>query len=326
MRISVAMCTYNGEKYLDEQLQSIARQTRLPHELVVCDDGSSDSTPKIIEEFSRSAPFPVRFIRNPENLGSTKNFEKVIGLCTGDLIALSDQDDIWLPEKLARQVEMMDSDPALGGVFSDAELITGTPQQVNGRLWASFLFTPRKQTRFKSGQAASILLSGNVVTGATLMIRSSVRGACLPIPASWVHDSWIAWMIVLHSKLGMIDNALIQYRIHDSQQVGIDGTSYARLPLRQRFEAARREEAAKHLAVAAEFDELKQRAHEIGSTQSLSAISAIEGKIRFLQERGTSYKNRGYHLFHVLCNAHNYRTYERSLKDLLRDVAILVLT
>ena len=110
-RISVAMCTYNGEKYLHQQLASIAQQTRLPEEMVVCDDCSSDSTPEIIEEFARTVPFPVRFFRNPQNLGSTKNFEKAIGLCTGDMIALCDQDDIWMPEKLARQAEMMERDP-----------------------------------------------------------------------------------------------------------------------------------------------------------------------------------------------------------------------
>ncbi len=111
-RISVAICTYNGEKYLSEQLASIAAQTRLPDEMVVCDDCSSDATPDLVEEFARSAPFPVRFFRNPINLRSTKNFEHAIALCDGDFIALCDQDDIWLPEKLARQLAILESDPS----------------------------------------------------------------------------------------------------------------------------------------------------------------------------------------------------------------------
>jgi hypothetical protein len=322
-RISIAMCTYNGEKYLHEQLVSIAQQTRLPDELVICDDGSSDSTPELVARFTQSVSFPVRWIRNEKNLGSTKNFEQAISLCTGDLIALCDQDDIWLPEKLACQAEMLEGDRDLGGVFSDAQLITGKSQRRNTRLWASFLFTRSKQKKFRAGQAASILLSGNVVTGATLMIRASLRSSCLPIPPLWVHDGWIAWMIVLYSKLGAIDTPLIQYRIHDSQQIGIDGASYARLPLKQRFEAAAREEAAKHLAFAEALGELQQRACEIGK---LSEISAIEGKILFLKQRGSSYNNRLHHLFHILCNVRHYQKYERSLKDLLRDAAIVVLT
>ena len=102
--ISVAMCTYNGEKYLREQLESIALQTRLPAELVICDDRSTDSTSEIIRNFADSAPFPVRFNLNPVNLGGatkgiTKNFEQASRLCTGDLIAFCDQDDVWLPKK-----------------------------------------------------------------------------------------------------------------------------------------------------------------------------------------------------------------------------------
>lgn len=91
--ISTAMCTYNGEKYLREQLESIARQTLLPNELVVCDDCSSDETVEIIQDFSRNAPFSVRLMINENNLGFAKNFEKAITLCSGEIIVLSDQDD-----------------------------------------------------------------------------------------------------------------------------------------------------------------------------------------------------------------------------------------
>ena len=94
--LSVAMCTYNGSRHLSEQLESIGTQTRLPDELVICDDCSSDDTIRIIERFSASAPFAVRLEINTQNLGSTKNFEKAIRLCQGDLIALADQDDVWL--------------------------------------------------------------------------------------------------------------------------------------------------------------------------------------------------------------------------------------
>ena len=97
--ISVAMCTYNGDKYLWEQLQSIASQTRFPHELVICDDRFTDSTTDIIRDFTGSAPFPVRLHINPANLGAaakgiTRNFEQASRLCTGDLIAFCDQDDV----------------------------------------------------------------------------------------------------------------------------------------------------------------------------------------------------------------------------------------
>src|SRR6266567_6944512 len=100
-RISVAMCTYNGARFLREQLESIAAQSRLPDELVVCDDGSTDETVETIKAFVGRAPFAVRLEINSKNLGSTKNFEKAIGLCEGEIIALADQDDVWKPQKLA---------------------------------------------------------------------------------------------------------------------------------------------------------------------------------------------------------------------------------
>lgn len=94
------MATFNGAKYLQEQLDSFLWQTRLPDELVVCDDGSTDATPQILEAFRQQAPFAVRIYRNEANLGYIKNFEKALSLCMGDIIFLSDQDDVWFCDKV----------------------------------------------------------------------------------------------------------------------------------------------------------------------------------------------------------------------------------
>src|ERR1700761_4532631 len=99
-KISVALCTFNGELFLRQQLASIQQQTRLPDELLVCDDGSSDQTLTIVREFAASAPFPVKLFENEQNLGFAANFERAIRLCEGSLIALCDQDDIWYPTRL----------------------------------------------------------------------------------------------------------------------------------------------------------------------------------------------------------------------------------
>lgn len=98
--ISVAMATFNGEKYILEQLESIARQTLLPGECVICDDGSTDATIELINNFKKKAPFEVRLYKNNNRLGLIKNFEKALGLCKGDIVFLSDQDDVWIPEKI----------------------------------------------------------------------------------------------------------------------------------------------------------------------------------------------------------------------------------
>jgi glycosyltransferase involved in cell wall biosynthesis len=103
--ISVAMATYNGARFIGEQLDSLARQTRPPMELVITDDCSTDATGEIVAAFARTAPFPVHFHRNPKNLGYKANFLHATTLCRGEVIAFCDQDDVWLPHKLERCAE-----------------------------------------------------------------------------------------------------------------------------------------------------------------------------------------------------------------------------
>jgi glycosyltransferase involved in cell wall biosynthesis len=323
-RISVAMCTYNGEKYLREQLQSIAAQTRLPDELVICDDGSTDLTAAIVDEFSISVPFPVRFIRNPENLGSTKNFEKAISLCTGDLIALSDQDDIWLPERLARQAEMMERDLALGGLFSDAELIDAKSALLGKCLWENIEFSPRRQKQFREGHETEVFLRKMAVTGATMMIRANLRRLFTPVPVIWVHDSWIAWMLVVYSKLEMIDEPVIRYRLHSSQQIGVESLASTRsLPLKKRLEYDKREEPGRSLLAAQWFEELERHLTAVGGIKDHTLLGRLRQRIEFYHFRANVSTKKLQRLAGILINARNYHNYEHGFKGLVRDIVIV---
>lgn len=324
LSISVAMCTYNGSAFLSEQLASIAAQTRLPDEVVVCDDGSTDSTPDIVADFARTVPFPVRWIRNEVNLGSTKNFEKAIGLCAGDLIALSDQDDIWMPEKLARQAELFERDPALGGVFSDAELVDDKSQPVGTRLWVGFRFPPHQQKKFREGGAVDVLLKWNVVTGATLMIRASLRAIYTPIPACWHHDGWIAWMAVLYSKLDFIEEPLIRYRIHASQQVGVAAFAHSRkFSLIQRLQLAKREHSARNLAEARDFDQLLRHVAEKAGTEGNIVLPQLQQKVDFLTYRGSPHPSPLVHTIKILRNRKGYWRFECGWRCILGDIVII---
>src|SRR5438270_1073780 len=98
--VSVAMATFNGERYLKTQLDTIARQSVLPTELVVSDDGSNDQTLSVVADFARSAPFQVTTVRNETRLGFADNFLQAARLCEGDAVAYADQDDFWLSHKL----------------------------------------------------------------------------------------------------------------------------------------------------------------------------------------------------------------------------------
>ena len=107
-KVSVFLCTFNGEKFLPEQLSSVSAQTRLPDELIAIDDSSSDDTMSILHDFAAKSTFPVQVLRNEHNLGVTANFARAVSACSGDFIVPCDQDDIWLPNKLATLAEVLE--------------------------------------------------------------------------------------------------------------------------------------------------------------------------------------------------------------------------
>jgi glycosyltransferase involved in cell wall biosynthesis len=222
MKISVAMCTYNGAPYLREQLNSIAAQTRPPDELVVCDDVSADLTCEIVTSFAASVHFPVRLYVNEQNLGSTKNFERAIGLCEGDIIALSDQDDVWLPEKLRRIEDCLQRNPDVGLVFTDAEVVDENLQPLGYQLWESIGFDSKHRQLVRNGRVLDVLLPGWTVTGATMAFLAKFKNLVFDIPTDLplIHDGWIALLIASVAKVSFIAEPLIKYRQHSRQQIG----------------------------------------------------------------------------------------------------------
>ena len=219
LSLSVALASYNGERYIGEQLDSIARQTRLPDELIVSDDASSDSTPALVRDFAQRAPFPVRFLQH-ERLGSTRNFELAITACKGDIIFLCDQDDVWYPDKIKVIEAAFINRPEAGAVFTDADVVDEDLRPLGSRLWKFFRFKSREQARLTAGDALGVLLRHPVATGATMAFRSSFRDFLLPIPPTW-HDAWIALLIGAASHLVALPTPLIAYRQHRDNQVGI---------------------------------------------------------------------------------------------------------
>lgn len=220
------MTTYNGALFLGEQLDSIFAQQRLPDELIVCDDHSSDETPQLLSEYAGRAPFPMTVVINEQRLGSTKNFEQAIRLCSGDLIALCDQDDVWRPHKLATIERRFDEDQDLGLVFSNGDLIDKNGKQLPGDMWRRFHFGPRLQKLLAGDRAYDLLLSWSFITGATVAFRSSFLSLCLPIPdgiETFIHDRWIAILIAAVARIDPIEEKLIAYRLHRQQQLGAGG-------------------------------------------------------------------------------------------------------
>jgi glycosyltransferase involved in cell wall biosynthesis len=227
MNLSIALATYNGAVYLKEQLESIAAQTRTPDELVISDDQSTDDTLRLIEEFAATAGFPVRLSVNESNLGTAKNFEKAISLCRGDLIMLSDQDDVWHSDKLESVERIFEAKPQLSLVFSNAELVDETLRLFDKTLFDLVHFNGEKQRLVKSGRALDLQLRENLVLGATVAFRATLKELVLPISGNGplVHDGWIVLLIAAIGEIDFINRPLLKYRQHSAQQCRVSNTS-----------------------------------------------------------------------------------------------------
>lgn len=220
MKVSVSLCTYNGEQYLCDQLDSILSQTRQPDEIVVCDDGSTDKTITILREYASEYSSLFTIYENSDNLGPDKNFEQAISRCTGDVIAVCDQDDVWHDEKLERQIKHYTEEDA--GLIFHNSTVASESLEPQATLWQSI--TPAFEYRDRQpAEHVRCLSHRNYVQGATMLFESSLRDYCLPIPENCMYDYWIARIAAVVTRVSAIDETLLIYRQHDNQIVGAGG-------------------------------------------------------------------------------------------------------
>lgn len=207
--ISIAMATYNGERYLREQLDSILTQTIPFHELIICDDVSTDRTWEILLEYaekdSRIKPY-----RNEQNLGFLKNFEKALTLCTGDFIALSDQDDIWLPEHLEVLLNGIGEKMLAVG---DAEIIDASGYRSGHLLSKSLNLGVVPDDDLK--KAYYIFYYRSPYHGMAMLMRREFLAKMLPIPQEIIyHDIWIGSLACFYGGLNYLSVPVTLYRRH----------------------------------------------------------------------------------------------------------------
>jgi glycosyltransferase involved in cell wall biosynthesis len=316
------MCTFNGGQFLNEQLQSIAMQDRLPDELIVCDDRSTDRTVAIVEDFAASAPFPVHVSVNEARLGTSKNFERAIRLAEGEIIALADQDDVWDRRKLGLLESMFSRRPSLGLVFTDAELVDETLSPAGGTLWEAVGFGAARQKLMSAGRGLEVLLANNVVTGATMAFRARYRDPILPMPTegSLYHDGWIALIVAALAEIGFIGEPLIKYRQHRAQQMGAPKIA----PV-QNVIKAKRTDRNSYLAQAARFQQAWERLDtNPGQRPNPKALSAMADKIVHLHARAMMPARRLRRLPLVvkeIVNSH-YHQYSRGLFSAAKDLLV----
>lgn len=203
--ISVVMATYNGALYIEQQLQSILCQLQLSDEVIIVDDHSIDSTIELVAKIGDSR---IRIYRNNINMGVQKSFEKAIGLASGSIIFLSDQDDVWHPEKVAKFSDIFTSLPAVSLVLSDARIVDNV-----GRVVIESFF--KRRGGFVPGIVANLVK--NRYLGCVMAFRKNLLEKILPFPTSIPqHDMWIGLVNEVYGKAYYISTPLIDYRRHES--------------------------------------------------------------------------------------------------------------
>ncbi len=215
------MCTYNGEKFIKEQIDSILYQTLKVNEIIICDDGSVDNTTGILENYSYENPDLFKIYHNEINLRSVKNFEKAISLCSGDFIFLSDQDDIWVENKVEKMLAYFNQNPKINALATNGFCINDKSKILEKySIWdvPEFLRTHKLEVDYFK----LISYVGNIATGASMAIKKSIIKDILPFPIveGFHHDEWIAIITANTKSFELLNEKYFYYRVHALQQVG----------------------------------------------------------------------------------------------------------
>lgn len=230
MKTSVALCTFNGEKYLRKQLDSILEQTVAVDEIVVCDDLSTDATLSILNQYKETFPNIFKIHANEKNLRSVKNFEKAISLCENEIVFLCDQDDMWIPEKVEVILNQFKISPELQVIATNAFIINDDEDMLNV---STIYDIPSKTTK---EMKEILFFHQNFCTGATMAVRKEFADDLMPFPPEnlYHHDEWIALKASLKNQLLFLNDRLIKYRIHQNQLVG--GVIFSEQDLQKRLD------------------------------------------------------------------------------------------
>ena len=224
--LSVALCTYQGAAYIAEQLQSMLDQTVLPDEIVIRDDGSQDDTLAICRAIAQTSPVPITILPPGERLGVAGNFFACARACHMDWLLFADQDDRWLPERVALFKAAITEHPAAKAIQSDGLIADAQMNPTGQTLWRSYFFPSREQALVQTGRGEVVLARHVFVTGAALAVRRDWL-LTVPVPAAqFYHDEWIGWFT--GPDLRLLPAATFLYRQHESQQTGLQTTWRAR--------------------------------------------------------------------------------------------------
>lgn len=219
MKISVVIATYNGEKYIKEQIHSIIHQTRKIDELIICDDNSSDNTISIIEKCLNDLSITTKIYKHSKNQGVLNTFREGISLATGDIIFLSDQDDVWLENKVQLFCDAFDSYKDVFLVFSNAHLVDDKLNFMKKTMWNTLHF------KIKNGicnnkKIFKELMKRNIFAGMYMAFRREIVDQNFWFSNNMLHDECIGWNAMYKGSIYAISEPTILYRQHDNNVIG----------------------------------------------------------------------------------------------------------
>jgi hypothetical protein len=250
-------------------------------------------------------------------LGVSGNFAKAVSLCRSDTVALADQDDVWLPEKLETLVRAF-RDPGCSGSFSDALVVSESLTPLGYTMWHRVRFSPSEQDTMNEGEALSVLLKHWVVTGATMAFRTDLRTMALPIPSEWSHDAWIALIAGAAGRVVPIAQPLILYRQHPGNVVG----GKRKTTFDQAATAFRLDRSAWYREEILRWQELRERLICAGLPER--SVELVSSKLRHLQTRADLPSSRLLRIPAVLRElaAGGYRRYARNWGSVAIDLLV----
>ncbi len=222
--ISIVLCTYNGARHLPAQLDSLLAQSRRPDRIVVSDDASIDGSWGLLQAFAAAAMalgIEVVLRRQPCNLGFAANFSDALALAEGGLVFLCDQDDVWHADKLALMSRAMQDDPDLLLLHSNARRVDVEGAPLPDDLFQALQLEAGEIDAVNAGRAFEVYLRRNLATGAATVVRQTLLQHALPVPERWAHDAWLAVCAAALGKVGIWPDALLDYRQHDGNQIGM---------------------------------------------------------------------------------------------------------
>lgn len=308
------MGTHNGAAYIAEQLESILAGSVLPQQIVISDDASSDET-LAVARATVADRVPLTVLYNDPALGVTRNFERAALACTSELVALSDQDDSWHPDRLAVAVAAFRDRPELTLLHADARLVDAAGSPLGHTLFEALEVSERERELVHSGRAIEALLRRNLVTGATTVFRRELLERATPFPPEWVHDEWLATIAAATGRVDLTDRTLIDYRQHGANQIGA-----TRLGLRGKVRRVLEPRRARNERLARNFGILVERLAELDVTAEVRELAA--GKLTHELVRLGLPEARLLRVLPVMREVRTggYRAFSRGRGDILRDL------